>query len=224
MLPTAFANSIWHYEIGEKITSASGRVRANVSGFYIDWKNMQQAVLLATLNPGCASVITSNAGASTVKGIDMDLTVVPFEDVPFTLHATVGYARARLDNPGGGQGVAGARIPTTPDWTGSLSGEYEFDIFSEYSGLFRLGATYTGSQVNLIVDQDSEFNQIPSNLIINSNLTFYSGDGWQASLFANNLLDEEIIYGSGVLFGESFTRQTAAGRPWTVGVRFNKDF
>ncbi|MCR4307699.1 MAG: TonB-dependent receptor [Candidatus Berkelbacteria bacterium] len=220
-----YSDSIWNYEIGAKMESESRKFRANVSGFLIDWTDLQQNVILANFNEGCVSTVNANTGKASIKGFEVDITTLPFDGVPFTLHAALSYAKARLDDPSGGIGTAGDRIPNTPDWSASVSGEYEFPILNDYSGYFRLGVNYTGDMIASVVKQDDPFNYIPSHVLVNANLTVYSTeDLGEITLFANNLLDELVITGAGTVVGESFTNSAGVGRPRTIGIRYSKDF
>ena len=220
------SDSIWNYEIGLKATTEDGNLRANLSAYYIDWNGMQSSVALANLDSRCAGLITQNNGRATVQGFEIDVQALPFDDTPFTIHATLGYNKARLVDAGASIAKDGALIPLSPDWKAGLSGEYEFTVNSDYSGFFRVGGNYQSSQVHLILNQDTPFYQIPPQLLLNANLTvFNQTSGWDVTLYGTNLTDELQIYGSQGLFGaETTVRQTAVGRPRTVGIRFGKDF
>ncbi len=86
------SDTLWSYEVGTKNVLANGRSQISASAYYIDWKNIQQGVGLAS----CGFAFTSNLGKAVSQGFDVESS---FRPVPAI---TLGY-RHRLQQ-GGVQG------------------------------------------------------------------------------------------------------------------------
>src|ERR1700722_15278197 len=56
------SDSLWNYELGAKTAWLDRRVIVNAAGFFIDWNNIQQQVLLS-----CGYQFVANAGRATSK-------------------------------------------------------------------------------------------------------------------------------------------------------------
>jgi iron complex outermembrane receptor protein len=80
--------SIWSYETGLKSEWLDHTLRANLTGFYYDYKNLQVQSLLS---PG--NVAIGNAATATVKGIEAEINARPTPD--WLLTANLTYLDAR---------------------------------------------------------------------------------------------------------------------------------
>ena len=91
-------DSVWSYELGEKLRFAESRVSVNGDIYYEDWSNIQQQVA-----PPCGYKFTTNAGKAKVYGAELEVAVIPV--VGLTLTESVGlYPRDELhDAPRGGR-------------------------------------------------------------------------------------------------------------------------
>lgn len=78
------------YTIGLKSESLQHRLRVNVEGFYYDYNNIQVTQILSAV-----SHIT-NAARATIKGVDLDITAVPFDR--FTLTASLEAMEGRYES------------------------------------------------------------------------------------------------------------------------------
>jgi iron complex outermembrane recepter protein len=137
-LPAYRPDKLVNYEIGWKTTFADNKIRLNGALFYEQWKDMQLAFL--GLN-GLTTI--SNVGNSTIKGVEVDMTLVPAKGL--TLNASISYAQAKLDNnycrqetgnatcsgPGDFiQAPAGTRLPVSPKLKLTEVLRYEFGLGS----------------------------------------------------------------------------------------------
>ena len=111
----------WNIEGGVKTLWAGGRVSANFAAFHIDWDDLQ----LNVPNPAVpAQFFISNVGGATSNGVELELAAraAPGVDV----FAGVGYTHARF-GPGSVSGpvsIEGNKLPSTPDHTFSIGGQY----------------------------------------------------------------------------------------------------
>ena len=153
------------YEAGMKTQAFDRRVRANLTGFYNDYKDFQarigRAVTSATQPIPSIDFAVLNAGKLKIYGAELELAANP---VPaLTLNADVGYLHSkygefieqRAATPPATGFVALDRSwqnpAFSPKWTLRLAGAYEFDLGG--SGHLTVGgqARYR-SQMALAVD------------------------------------------------------------------------
>ncbi len=82
-----------NYEIGVKTDLLDGRVRANVSAFWLDYKDLQRPVIRP--NPaggGGQETITENVGKARNRGLELEMTALLADGL--TLDWTLGYLDA----------------------------------------------------------------------------------------------------------------------------------
>ncbi len=127
------------YEVGLKSTLLDGHLRANISGFYYDYSDLQVGKVQGQL------LVLENAAAAEIYGIEGELTLEPVRDLIIGLNASWLHARfksyitADQARPGGDgatvdeNGVpafdlSGNALPQAPDYTIDLSAQYSFDV------------------------------------------------------------------------------------------------
>lgn len=119
--PTFIADKLRSYEGGIKASSADRRFSVDAAVYFIEWDDLQINAVRNGLG------VVDNAAAAQSKGAELTLTFAPTRQL--TLVGAFGYTDAELseDAPDLG-GVDGDRLPDTPEFTGSLSGDYSFDL------------------------------------------------------------------------------------------------
>jgi len=91
------------YAVGFKSELFDSRLRLNAEAYYYDYKDIQVATLVV------GQQIITNAGAATIKGIDIDITAVPVDNL--TITASINLADGKYTSfPGGPQ-----NYPLAPD-------------------------------------------------------------------------------------------------------------
>ena len=121
--PVFDADKLKSYEGGIKASTDDRRFSVDAAVFYIDWDNLQINAVRNGLG------VVDNAAAAQSKGAEVTLTLAPTPQL--TLVGAFGYTEAELseDAPDLG-GAKGDRLPDSPKFTGSLSGDYAFDLGS----------------------------------------------------------------------------------------------
>jgi iron complex outermembrane receptor protein len=115
----------WSYEGGLKRTMAGGRVHANTAAFYNAYQDLQ---VQSFVRPAVIDI--SNAGAATIKGVEVEVAAAAGRGVQ--LAGNVSWLEATYDRyvatvPGGTTfDAAGNRLNNAPEWSGSGSAVYEF--------------------------------------------------------------------------------------------------
>ncbi|MBL8630995.1 MAG: TonB-dependent receptor, partial [Rhodospirillaceae bacterium] len=89
---------MWVYEIGAKTTWLDGRLQANGALYYQDYSKKQVSISFINPNsnpPGLLSTRVVNAGAASVKGLELDLSAAPVDNL--TLSASYTYNDGKYD-------------------------------------------------------------------------------------------------------------------------------
>ena len=139
------SDSLWSYEVGSKNTLFDGRMNTRLAAYRINWSNIQQNILLA-----CTYSVTSNAGAATSTGAEIEADIAPLHGLNLTFSA--GFDNAKITSvPAGATGfVVGQELNGVPKVTASLLGEYTVPAsFGE--AFVRSQISYTGHSVSYSV-------------------------------------------------------------------------
>src|SRR6185503_11135703 len=127
--PATFnSDSLWSYEIGSKNVFNEGRAQISGSAYYINWKDIQQGVVLGS----CGFQFTTNLGKAVSQGVDLDASFRLGSSL--TLGTAIGYNDAKFKQTVfGGPGATvslvsdGDHIPGAP-LTVTLNGQYDFRL------------------------------------------------------------------------------------------------
>jgi iron complex outermembrane recepter protein len=222
-VPFVKADTLWSYELGAKGNLSDTAFGYDVAVYLIKWKDLQVFRSFQGVNVG------GNADSDvTATGVEATLTYQPSS--AFNLAASLAYSQSELDedDPSIG-GLEGEQLPGIPEWTFSLSGNYDFMLGS-------LDA-FVGGGVSYQDSRNTSFDGGVGNggvVIAPPNRNFTTDDyvtadlrtgvtwgRYKLSLYATNLFDEY-----------AFQRATTTGtqgnaaivRPRTIGVVFNADF
>ena len=164
-LPPYKPDYLTNLEFGWKTSWLDNRLRWNGAIYREQWKDFQ----FSYLGPNALTII-ANAGNAEVKGIESDLEWAVTRS--FTISASATWLNAHLtqtycapppptaSNPNpvntcqladpaaaGNEQYApkGTHLPVTPDFKGSLTGRYNFPVFS-YSGYVQGSVEYVGAR------------------------------------------------------------------------------
>lgn len=129
------------YELGIKSDLADHRIRANLTGFYVKYQDLQKQLNVPLIVNGQPNQVTIfvNAAAATVKGIEAELTAKPVNNL--TLRGILGYQDAKYDSytaPNAGYDLSTSPLDRAPKWQWTLSGDYMLPL-----GAYKL--TFDGS-------------------------------------------------------------------------------
>jgi iron complex outermembrane receptor protein len=122
------SDSLWSYEVGAKGKFLSNKLQVNASGYYVDWKNIQQNIGLR-----CGFQFVINGGSAVSKGFDAELALWATDQLQ--LSTAIGYNhtefQANVANAGGAGNLLskGDRVAGSP-WQVSSSALYELPMGS----------------------------------------------------------------------------------------------
>lgn len=211
-LETWGPESVDTYEIGAK-TSFGGAVRGtfNIAAFYNDFRDQQLQLNLfacgSISDPQCpfipaTAVGIANAGSSTIKGVEVDASITPFDG--FRIEANYAYLDTKIksielpDPPLGFALVTGPRaggpIPHTPKNKFTITGSYTLPV-SETVGQITLSATFIHQDSTLGSTSSLPAQQIlPKQNLLNLSAMWedVAGAPVDLSLFATNVTKNEF--------------------------------
>lgn len=220
-------DSLWNYEIGTKATFFEGRLQANATLYHIDWDDIQVVIDYASPpDLGCEN-FKANGGKAKARGAEFEFVAAPSENwllglnVAFTnneLRDAVSFNNPLLD------GFPGDKLPATPKRSYSTSAEYSFEAFSK-DAFIRAEASHIGGSYYGFRPLDFAY---AGDYTIANFRAGLSADSWEATIFVNNLTDDDSI--SYVNIQPVVDTDGAIGtfnyrlRPRTAGVTFKYRF
>ena len=251
LLQTYDKETVDTYEIGSKV-SWQGAMPGwfNVAGFYNDFTDQQLQIGLSC-NPVALCAQTTaifNAGASTLKGIEADLGIQPFEGL--RLEAAYAYLDTKIKkivnvaplvtalglpfNDVRGLPV-GAAIPNSMPHKLTLSGSYTLPL-PDSIGKLSVGGTWVySSKYRAVSDPTavvggnlvylSKYGVLPSSKLLNLNVTWEDVGGLpvDAAFFATNVTKEKVLLHANVQASQGFV-SNIIGEPRMYGVRLRYKF
>jgi outer membrane receptor protein involved in Fe transport len=214
--PTQFGpDSVWNYELGEKLRFFDARVSVNGAIYYEDWTNVQQQVA-----PTCGFKFTANAGKATVYGAELEVTVLLAPGFVFSQNMDYTNAKNSTTLPAAGI-VSGERLLDVPQFTANTSLSYKQPIDERIS----LVARVTNSYVDSIQDITFTRNSLPPYDLVGLRAGVDAGR-WSAFLFADNLTNKmALLSDTGALSANiSILNRIATNQPRTIGVDLSVKF
>jgi iron complex outermembrane recepter protein len=210
-------DSVWSYELGEKLRFAESRVSVNGAIYYEDWSNIQQQVA-----PPCGYKFTTNAGKAKAYGAELEIAVIPVAGL--TLSESVGYTHATNSTTLSEAGVvAGDRLLDVPEVTSNTSATYRHPL--PLSQPMNLVVRVNNSYVDSIQDITYARNTLPSYDLVNSRVGL-EADHWSAMFFVDNLTNRvALLSDTGALSANvPIFNRVATNQPRTFGVDLNYRF
>ena len=210
--PTFGDEKVMSYEVGAKgnlaprVFLALAAYQTDIDDILVQTDNGCRVGLLAC--PVQATPFVFNAGKAEVWGFEAELTAV----------ADVLGGVARLQVGGSRQGGkiktgpdAGKRSPQRPDWTGTFSLNYRRPLAGDWTGFFNVKGNGRWGGVQEIA-QTPELNDFQ----IFDVRAGVQRDGWEVSVFSNNVGDEAYI-----VFDAPSTRRWNIPRTYGAQLRYS---
>lgn len=130
-VPTSYASdSLWNYELGARADLWDRKLLLDVTGFYIDWTDIQLSRQFAGID------YTDNAGDARIYGIEASVTLRPARGLSLTSNITYLDAAlskafdADLSDPANALLPVGTRLPGAAKWQVSNTISYGFSDVS----------------------------------------------------------------------------------------------
>jgi iron complex outermembrane receptor protein len=208
-------DSVWSYELGEKLKMLDSRVSINGDVYYEDWSNIQQQVA-----PGCGFKFTTNAGKAKVYGAELEAAVILLPGLVFS--QSVGYTHATNSTTVPQAGVtSGDRLLDVPEVTANTTLTYRYPLAATRNLIARINNSYVDS----IQDITFGRNTLPSYDLVDTRFGVET-DRWSAVMFIDNLTNKKALLGdTGALSANvSILDRVATNQPRTIGADLSYKF
>jgi iron complex outermembrane recepter protein len=216
--PISFkSDSVWSYELGEKLRAADNRVTINASGYFENWSNVQQTNALSP----CGYIYTANAGDAHIYGGELEIQAVVVRGLVVSANTAYTHAALASSTLIGSTFAPGTPIQDVPRWTSAASVSYRHGLTDTLAFMSRLDTNYVGSRT----DETYSVNTLPSYELTNVR-GGVEADHWSAYVFLNNLTDKRAYLNNATADAinlPTFNR-VAVSQPRTVGVDLNYRF
>lgn len=209
---TFLPENVDSYEIGAKSALFDRKLLLNLAAFTAKYTDFQ----LNTFDPTAAFVL-SNEGSVRSKGIEGDVTVIPFKGL--TLRGGLMYNIARYGQDTVNPGLRGNILSNAPKWSGTAGASYETSIGERWSIFGRVDARFqseilTASNLAAATRQEGY-------TLLNARLGLRSSDGLEVALFGTNLTDSRY---KTIAFATTGGFQSYFGEPRFYGIEVSKRF
>ena len=201
------------YEVGFKSTLAPGTT-FNLAAFYYDYQNYQ-----AFVQVGFTQVVRNLP--ATVKGIEADFTAHPAKGL--TLQLSGAWQDSEVKNVllPDGVTVVNHDLPQAPEFSGSATARYEFDLAGGTASL-QGDAIFQSSMCFTVMCAPVEREQ--GYAVANARIGFTTGDKKiDVAVFVNNVFNKAYrVYAfDGSLYWGDVLGVYAKPRTWGVSVKYN---
>ena len=169
------------YEAGIKTEFWDNRGRFNLTGFWVDYSNLQKQIVVPITVNGQPNQVTRffNAASARVKGIEAEATVRAAEGL--TLRGVLGYQDAgyqKYTTPiPAGYNLASAPLDRAPKWQWALDGTYEVPLNDSLKVTFNGNLNYTGRNLftqSIADPRDNTY--LRARTLINASITLADKD------------------------------------------------
>ena len=225
--PEAFdSDDLWNFELGAKTSWMDDRLYFNVSGYKIEWSDLQSQVLL----PTCGFSFVDNSGDVDIWGIEVEAIAAPTDNLALYFNAS--WTDGELVSEPNTLGVAtfgseGDRVPNVPEYMMSAGFGYIWPrAIQDYDGFLRASVQFAGSSFSQFNATASAVNfaQTPKipNFISGDVSVGLENDEWEFAVFVKNIGDERTVSAVDTdrIQPPTFTRAT----PRTYGINIRKNW
>ena len=215
--------TIWTYEAGLQLDPWDGRVQMKLTGFYMDWNNIQTPIVETGMIRGSTirffSIVTGNTADGYSTGAELEFYAEPLPGL--SLRGAVSYLesgyRAHLDFDPAAPDRPREDLPGAPRWSANADLEYQRELGKGLSSWIRLEWDYrTKMALEFRLEGFEEpLELLPGRHIVNLRIGLQRGR-YEASLFVENLFNTRD--GNGVSGLNSLSGILSEPNPRIVGV------
>lgn len=215
--PVAFGpDSVWSYELGEKMRAFEDRLTVNSAVYFENWSAVQQNIPLP-----CGYNYQANAGDAHIYGAEVEINAVLVPGL--VLSASGGYTHATivaatvLD-----AGITpGTPVQDVPDWTSAQSLAYRRRLSDRLAFTGRIENDYVGTRT----DATYAINHLPS-YDLTQIRAGVEGEHWSALVFAKNVFNKTALLNNITQIAVNLPTydRVAVSQPLTVGIDLSYHF
>ncbi len=223
-------------EIGFRSDLLDSTLRLNVTVFSTIWADLQASGVVSdpVTKIQIPQLVTTNVGEAEAKGIEVELTYVPTDNLQLSLglgKLSTAYTKIAPGTMSGHLPFnSGTEFAAAPDRSWTLGAQYSSALGSNGTLLSRLDYNYQGqfwrSEPFLRVSgyaavPKTGFEESGDWGVMNMRFTYEpTGADWDLSLFGTNLTDQHML-NSGFFHGIWGFDFATVGRPRELGLTFN---
>ena len=216
------------YEIGLKSEAFGRRLRLNIDGFWVTYRNLQEQIVVPISANGQPFEVTTffNAAKMEDKGIEAELTALPVSGL--TLRAILGYQNAKYDSYvtpiAAGYDLASAPPARAPKWQWTLGATYTMPLRNQAMLSFNADVNHVSRNLfTQSLTSASDNTYLNSRTLLNGSITLAnSTDTAFVSIIGRNLTNKIYRTSAQVVAGLFSFATYAAPRSFTLEV--GKDF
>lgn len=219
-------DTIWNYELGEKARLWNGRVSINSDVYYIDWKNIQQYLIVEP----CGFAYTTNAGNAKAYGPELEITARVTPEITVSMNGVYTKSEITKVSPQAqgfiiaqGQPISpGTAIQNVPLYTATATVDYRRPITDSIDLISRAFDSYVGPSHDVAY----YYQELPGYNLVNLRVGISKGH-FEGFLFGDNLADKHAPL---TINTTSFAVQVpditriSTNQPRTIGVDFKYRF
>lgn len=214
------SDELTSYEVGLKADSPDGMFSLAMSGYFLDWEDVQLFVVVNNVG------INANGGTAESKGFEFAATARPTEALTLSFNWSYTDAYLTEDTDPLVGGVSGDPLSFVPKWAFGFGADYTWPLAGD-------ATAYVGGNIGYVGDRPADFGNRDSGGSIRKAKAYSTVDArggvdfgqWYVEVYGNNLGDEQgvnDIVGEGVLpnglVGLGLIRPRTYGL--SVGVRY----
>lgn len=195
------------YEAGVKTQFLDNRARLNLTGFWVDYSDLQKQIVVPITVNGQPNQVTRffNAASARVKGLEAEATLIPTDGL--TLRGVLGYQdatyRKYVTPIPAGYDLSKAPMDRAPKWQWSVDGTYSKPVSSNLKLAVNANVSHVGSNLftQSIADaRDNTF--LRARTLLNGSITLADlDDKYSLRLVGKNLTDKRYETASQVVGG-----------------------
>ena len=237
--------TLWNYEVGVKSQFGRG-ITFNAAAFYTDISDLQ-----VTLDAGtCSSRIVFNVPKAHTKGIEVELSAEPVDNLDLSLSGSLIEAEFDSTLTSGGNVIGGIRegnrLPSVPEFQFAASASYAVDLATDGTqGIFTASFQHVGSRFTQPGDQENNPRtfvhglpfggqpagsattldlKLPDYQLVNFSAGVEFPNELSLTAYVNNLFDENPILSFDRERGGRARLGFQIGQPRTYGITARKRF
>ncbi|HWV60768.1 MAG TPA: TonB-dependent receptor [Sphingopyxis sp.] len=195
--------TLWNYELGTKFDLFDKRLRVDITGFYMDWKDVQQTIRFQFIDPdsGLLRGVSGIANAASAESYGVEASFDARITDHWTLGGNVGFNKSKYkDYPnalidGVVIDISGEQLTNAPEWTLGAQTQYTLPIGDRFEAFVRAEWNYRDAMISnpyyyLYKDVVGEPFESPSYHNVNLRLGV-EDDRVRAAVFVENLFDAD---------------------------------
>lgn len=194
------------YELGVKTEAFDGRLRFNLTGFYVQYKDLQRQINVPIIVNGVQQQLTQffNAAKADVKGIEIETTALVTDQL--TLRGVFGYQDCQMKEfiaPTAGYDLTTAPCERAPELQWTLGATYEASLSNKLKLIVDANVNYTDKNLYTQSIASADFNTfLDSRTLVNASITISDHDEqYFVRLIGKNLSGERYKVATQVVAG-----------------------